>query len=109
MTILVGTSVPVKANFGDGRIEPDKAVHLVLYDSLQASLLRGLSGAATAAPLGRHLLAFLMTTGFGLLDELHQLPIPSRDFDWADLLFDALGAALASGLLLLLKLKRSKA
>jgi len=108
LTILVGTSVPVGVGVnGEGWVKPDKAVHIAFYGALQVCLLRGLSGSAMGASLREHLLAFLGCVGFGMVDELHQLAIPFRDFDWADLLFDALGAGLSSCALLLLRRRKA--
>lgn len=87
-------------------IRPDRVIHLFLYGSLQAGFLRGLAGAVSVATLPQHVIASLLTVGFGLFDELHQIPVPDREFEWSDILFDALGAALASGLVLLLRLRR---
>jgi VanZ family protein len=38
------------------------------------------------------LLALALCAAFGLLDELYQLTVPGRGFEWIDLLADALGA-----------------
>lgn len=40
-----------------------------------------------------YVLTFLVAASFGLFDELHQLKLPGRQFDWIDLLSDAIGAA----------------
>ena len=82
--------------------------HIVLYGSLQLAFLRGVGGAALTASLRQHALAFLSTVGFGLFDEVHQIPVPNRDFEWSDILFDALGAALASGIVLFLRRRKGR-
>lgn len=40
-------------------------------------------------------LAFLLATGFGVLDELHQLHVPGRYASLTDIVLNSLGAALA--------------
>jgi VanZ family protein len=43
------------------------------------------------------LLAWLIATAYGVTDELHQRYVPHRTADVADLVADALGAAVAVG------------
>jgi len=40
------------------------------------------------------LFTFLITLFYGLIDEIHQIFIPGRYFDWLDLLADIVGSAL---------------
>jgi VanZ family protein len=37
---------------------------------------------------------FIIASVYGILDELHQIPIPGRFFEWYDILADVNGAAL---------------
>ena len=66
----------------------DKALHAVVFGAL-ASMLWVLAGGR--APLA----IFCLVVGVGVLDEVHQFFVPGRNADPADLLADALGAALA--------------
>jgi VanZ family protein len=77
----------------------DKLGHLVVF---------GLLGVAWArcwpVPDSRRLAvllaAVLLTSGFGLLDELHQYRNPERTFEWADWLADTVGAVSGAALYL---------
>ncbi len=68
----------------------DKGAHALAYGALGFFLAQGLN---------RPLLGFLLAGAYGLVDELHQAQIPSREvspWDWlADLLGAALGVRLA--------------
>ena len=66
----------------------DKAVHMAAF-GLLAALLWVLAG-------GRFALAiFAAVVGVGMLDEVHQAFLPGREPDFADLMADAAGAAMA--------------
>jgi VanZ family protein len=75
----------------------DKLEHGLAYALLGAALARGWRwqrpgwpGAATWCA------AWLAALAYGLSDELHQLLVPGRMFDLADLLADGVGAALGA-------------
>jgi VanZ family protein len=72
----------------------DKGVHFVEYGALGFFLAHACH--ATWPRLGRRFaLALWLTVALGLVDELHQLYVPGRSADAADLLADALGGCLA--------------
>lgn len=78
----------------------DKVGHLLAYAALGALIWRGLKGISDG---WRILVAVALATAYGVTDELHQLCVPGREFDLADLGADALGAAISSVVLTLLK------
>ena len=76
----------------------DKAGHLLGYVVLGVLVTRGVGGglpvrisAAVAS------LSVLITTAYGLSDELHQMFVPGRSADIYDVAADAAGAAIAVG------------
>ncbi len=46
--------------------------------------------------------SFIIASVYGILDELHQIPIPGRFFEWYDILADINGAALGLALAFIL-------
>jgi VanZ family protein len=78
----------------------DKAAHLMLYSGFGFLLARALAGG-----LGRVVPAWVLplvvvaAVLYGLSDEMHQLFVPSRQFDLLDLAADAAGAGLGAGVL----------
>ena len=54
------------------------------------------------------LLAFSITTGIGVLDEVIQIFLPHRVFDPNDIVFNSMAAVMAIGASLLLRLARTK-
>lgn len=76
----------------------DKVLHFAAYGGLAALCLRATSGGRlTGLTLRAGLLAWGLATGYGMTDELHQRYVPYRTADVADLVADALGAAVAVG------------
>lgn len=65
----------------------DKAAHIGMYFTLALLLREGLNGAYWRIAL----LVFLI----GAVDEFHQLHLPTRHAEWADLIADSLGILLA--------------
>ena len=80
-------------------VEIDKIGHLAVFGLLGVAWVRWLlpAGYSKAKVF---LLAVGLTTLFGFSDELHQYPNPLRTFEWADLIADFSGAAIASALYL---------
>lgn len=84
----------------------DKLLHLLLYGGLGWLLCRALEPSAAAAPgigngdaAGRSVaLSGLLSTLYGISDELHQLTVPTRSADPLDVLADLAGG-LAGALL----------
>jgi hypothetical protein len=77
-----------------GRI-PDWITHPVAYAVGGALMCRALTGEARPTA-GRLALAALLTTAYGVSDEVHQSFVPGRDADPMDVVKDFLGAAAAS-------------
>lgn len=75
--------------------------HGLIYGLLGACLLRALAAARWEAVTGRTaLLAIALATLYGVTDEVHQWFVPGRTAAWSDLAADAVGAAVACGVLL---------
>ncbi len=77
----------------------DKAVHGGVYGLLGLLLLRALASAEWRGVTVRAvLLAVAIAAVYGALDEWHQSFVPDRTAEWADVVADAAGACLATGL-----------
>jgi VanZ family protein len=74
----------------------DMLGHLCGFVVLAMLVLRWLS--ARQGGHGRRALAWtvVLCVAYALLDEVHQIPIPGRTFDWVDLGMDSLGAAIGT-------------
>jgi VanZ family protein len=79
----------------------DKALHAIGYGAFAILVIRAFHGGF--GPLTRRgvALAFLFTIGYGITDEIHQSFVPGRSPSAHDVLADAVGFALAAGLLFL--------
>jgi VanZ family protein len=87
----------------------DKVVHLGVYGLLGALVARALLLRSGALLSGRALVASAgLALAYGLSDEIHQLFVPGRSFEVADLVADALGAALGA-LLMIRRFQRGRA
>ena len=74
----------------------DKLIHAGIFRLLGFLLCRALSPQLpTWRPSRIALLSLLLTIGYGATDELHQLFVPARSAEMADLIADGIGAALA--------------
>jgi VanZ family protein len=73
----------------------DKGVHFLEYSLLGALMAHAVRVSWPARRLG-YLAAFWLSCGLGLVDELHQVYVPGRMGDGRDLLADAMGAAAAT-------------
>jgi VanZ family protein len=71
----------------------DKSAHIVLYSGLGFLVARALSGGRRVITISLALGTLLFVALFGLSDETHQLFVPHRDFELADLGADLAGAA----------------
>ena len=75
----------------------DKLEHGLAYGLLGAALARGWRWQRPAWRwLATWFAAWTVALAYGLSDELHQLLVPGRMFDLADLLADGVGAALGA-------------
>ena len=87
---------------GTGFEHADKIVHLLLYGGLSALIVRARAGGWTKrTTAGVAVSAVIIATLYGVSDEIHQHFVPFRQTDARDLAADAVGAALAAGLLYL--------
>ena len=73
----------------------DKVAHGILYAGLAGLVSFGLrrSNETVRAPV-HFWIPVLFASLYGLSDEVHQLYVPERSFDWMDLLADGLGATI---------------
>lgn len=77
----------------------DKAVHFVEYAVLGFLVARALRITAPERPRRRSFaIAAGLAAAYGLTDEVHQLFVPDRAFEWGDLAADAAGAALGAAI-----------
>ena len=78
----------------------DGVAHALQYAVLAALLLRGLAGALwRGVKVRAAALAVLLATLYGVTDEAHQWFVPGRTAEVTDLVADALGAAVAAGVI----------
>jgi VanZ family protein len=87
----------------------DKGVHFVEYGTLSVLLSHAARGTWRGLrPLSVFMLAALITTLWGVLDEIHQAFVPGRVSDVLDVAADGLGAVLGAGLYLLFRQLRPR-
>ncbi|MBA3231554.1 MAG: VanZ family protein [Acidobacteria bacterium] len=73
----------------------DKSAHSVAYAGLGVLVLYALArGRLEGVTWRRAVLAVAISILYGMSDEWHQSFVPGRTADWADVLADAVGAAL---------------
>ena len=78
----------------------DGVAHALQYAVLAALLLRGLAGARwRGVKVRAAALTVLLATLYGVTDEAHQWFVPGRTAEVTDLVADALGAAVAAGVI----------
>ena len=78
----------------------DGVAHALQYAVLAALLLRGFAGARwRGVKVRAAALAVLLATLYGVTDEAHQWFVPGRTAEVTDLVADALGAAVAAGVI----------
>jgi VanZ family protein len=76
----------------------DKVAHALLYSGLGFLVARALSGGVARPPsLHVTLVVIGFAAAYGLSDEVHQLFVPTRQFDPKDLSADVVGAAVGAG------------
>jgi VanZ family protein len=97
-TIFILSSHPMP-DIDLGFSAQDKLVHLVGYGLLSALLLGAMPWREGGYRLRHVVLAALLATLYGLSDEWHQSFVPGRNSDVLDIIADAVGALLGSGLL----------
>jgi VanZ family protein len=78
----------------------DKLEHVALYFGLGVLLVRALAGGwSRRVTLRLAATAALVGSLYGMTDELHQYFVPMRELDLFDVVADAAGSVLASGVL----------
>lgn len=78
----------------------DGVAHALQYAVLAALLLRGVAGARwRGVGVRAAALAVLLATLYGVTDEAHQRFVPGRTAEVTDLVANALGAAVAAGVI----------
>ncbi len=95
--IFVASSLPdVSAALGG---LPDVGAHALAYCGLGVALLRALAGATWRGVTGSSAaVAILLSTVYGVTDEVHQMFVPGRVAEVRDLFADVIGATLGVGL-----------
>jgi VanZ family protein len=76
----------------EGILSHDKLIHVGVFGVLAVLSVRALR-LAPLTPVRAVLLAWVLSTGWGLVDEIHQSFIPGRDASPWDVAADAAGAA----------------
>ena len=71
-------------------------IHFLLYGVLGFLTGRALAGRG-GFTLRLILIGWVMCTLFGLLDELYQISVPGRTFEWIDVLANVVGSAAGLG------------
>lgn len=77
----------------------DKLVHILGYGLLGVLLLGSMPWREDGYRLPHVVFAAMLATLYGLTDEWHQAYVPGRNSDVLDVVADAIGAALGSGML----------
>ena len=71
----------------------DKTAHFLIYGALGAAMVRALaSGRSAAMTLPTIIVAVVLSTLYGVSDEIHQYFVPPRTPDILDVVADAAGA-----------------
>jgi VanZ family protein len=79
----------------------DKIVHFCLYSGLSATVAIGLQQARHKySPSMLIIIPVGFSALYGVIDEIHQLFVPLRDFAFGDMAADAIGATVAAAFLL---------
>jgi VanZ family protein len=91
LSSIPGAAIPVVPGW-----HVDKLVHALLYLVLGLLCARALGATTGLVGPSRVAVATLLTTAYGVTDELHQLLTPRRSCDWCDVIADAAGAIIGS-------------
>lgn len=95
----------------DGWLErsPDYVLHAVLYFGLTWLVMRSICGPGRQPELFRAaLIALLLVSLYGALDEFHQSFVPGRKMDIRDWIGDTAGAVAGVAIFVALRLKNKK-
>jgi VanZ family protein len=106
MLYFTSTPAPYALVGGRGTTVTDVLGHFLGFGVLGALMLRWWTFRTGELTPLRLLQALALCLAYALLDELHQIPIPGRSFEWLDLLVDATGIVLGTGAALLYRARR---
>lgn len=81
----------------------DIVVHFVMYFGLAVFLSWSLRASVTLTSRGVIALSFILATLYGFMNETIQVFMPTRDFEFADLIANAAGAITGSILMVLVR------
>ena len=95
--ILTVSSIPDLSTPSPGFTVSDKIMHFAEYFILGLLTAKAVS-TFNKKPLKIFWLSSALASGYGILDELHQLLIPGRTAEGLDMVADILGSILAAGL-----------
>lgn len=80
----------------------DKLLHLIQFGILSWILGKAFRTSNNKFFIKRAaILSIIITIFYGIIDEIHQSFVPSRDPEYGDVVFDGIGAILAQGLFLI--------
>jgi len=77
----------------------DKLLHAIGYGAFALLILRAAHGGFGPLVPKATAIAFALTVGYGITDEIHQSFVPGRDSSALDVVADAVGFALAAAAL----------
>ncbi len=101
--VFIGASIPWAPRLGVPLLSIDKVQHLLAFGGMQVLLHRAVQHRYLfSSALKTLLVTALACTSFGALIELWQTALPYRSGEWGDLLADAVGVALACGVIRIL-------
>jgi len=89
----------------------DKGIHFAEYGTLAVLLAHAIRGTwRDWRPLATFMVASILTTLWGITDEIHQAFVPGRSSDVHDVMADALGAMMGAAFYLVMRMQlRSRA
>lgn len=79
-----------------GASVPDWASHAAVYCGLAVLVCRALAGGFRVPALRETVLAVVLASAYGITDEWHQMSVPNRNAEVADLVKDFAGAAVGA-------------
>jgi len=94
--IFIGSSIPGKG-VDTGPPGVDKLLHLIEYLILSFLLFAAMREEFPHAPAGRiFIFSIVLSSLYGLTDEIHQLFVTLRDCDVFDMIMDGIGSILGA-------------
>ena len=94
--IFIASSIP-GGDVDTGPPGVDKLLHLIEYLILSFLLFSAMRAQFPKAPSGRvFMFVFILSTLYGISDEIHQKYVPLRECDPIDMILDGVGSALGA-------------